>query len=132
VIASPAFLQEFAAATNTRARLAELAAAGPEYVGLTCGSAGCLALVGEAIQHVPAFRVPVRDTTGAGDAFHAGYAFARARGDDWLDCLEFGSAVAALKCRDLGGRRALPCVTEVEALRATGARRSDRPAEYDH
>jgi sugar/nucleoside kinase (ribokinase family) len=72
---------------------------------------------------VPAFDVPVIDTTGAGDAFHAGYAFARAKGEDLGSCLEWGSAVAGLKCRDWGGRRGLPDRSEVVQLLAAGIRR---------
>jgi sulfofructose kinase len=96
-------------------------------VATTHGRAGCLALVDGRLEHVPAFAVPVLDTTGAGDVFHAGYAFARAKGHPWLACLEFGAATAALKCRDWGGRRGLPTLVEVEELLRTGARRSDSP-----
>jgi sulfofructose kinase len=90
---------------------------------MTFGPHGVLALVGDAVAHVPAFAVPVTDTTGAGDAFHAGYAFALSTGRDFLASLEFGSAVAALKCRAWGGRRGLPSLGEVIDLLQTGARR---------
>ena len=96
---------------------------------MTFGEAGVLALAEDSDDnfHVPAFAVDVVDTTGAGDAFHAGYAFARARGETWSAALELGAAVAALKCRDWGGRRALPDLATAEALRRDGARRPERP-----
>ena len=68
--------------------------------------------------------MPVKDTTGAGDAFHAGYAFALADGLEFRACLDWGSAVAGLKCRDWGGRRGLPYLQEVLRLIETGSRNS--------
>jgi sulfofructose kinase len=95
---------------------------------MTFGEAGCLALAGDRLEHVPAFAVPVRDTTGAGDAFHAGYAVARAEKRGWREGLVFASAVAALKCRSWGGRRGLPGREEVERLLREGRPRPERPA----
>ena len=97
---------------------------GPDRVAMTFGSAGSIGLDGDRVIAVPAFSVPVTDTTGAGDAFHAGYAFARARGEGLGRCLEWGSAVAGLKCRDWGGRRGLPDLSEVLNLLDEGVRRS--------
>ena len=73
--------------------------------------------------HSPAYEVYCRDTTGAGDVFHA--AFIRALFEDWdlKSCLDFSNVVAALKCRDLGGRAALPCFDEVLEFMAKGRRR---------
>lgn len=102
---------------------------GPRRVAMTFGASGVLALDedGPGLHHVPAYDVPVCDTTGAGDAFHAGYAFALAAGRAWLDALAFGAATAALKCRGWGGRSTLPARAEVEALMAADRRRPDRP-----
>lgn len=102
---------------------------GPARVAMTFGHAGVLALQegGGGLLHVPAFAVPVVDTTGAGDAFHAGYAFARGRGESWPAALEFGAAVAALKCGDWGGRRGLPTAAAADRLRRHGARRPEQP-----
>ncbi len=97
---------------------------GPDRVAMTFGSAGSIGLDGDRTIAVPAFSVPVTDTTGAGDAFHAGYAFALARGEGLRRCLEWGSAVAGLKCRDWGGRRGLPDLSEVLNLLGEGVRRS--------
>ena len=70
----------------------------------------------DEIFRVPAFSVPVVDTTGAGDAFHAGAAFALASGRPWADSLRWGAAVAALKCREAGARGGLPTAAETAAL----------------
>lgn len=116
VISSSGFAPTLTGQSDPLKALVALAELGPAHVAMTFGKAGCLALAGGVPVPIPAFAVEVVDTTGAGDAFHAGYAFARARGMEFLDCLEFGSAVAALKCRNWGGRLGLPVLGEVEAL----------------
>ncbi len=63
-----------------------------------------------------AFHVPVQDTTGAGDSFHGGYLYATLQEWPAARCLEFASAVAAIKCTRLGGRAGLPSLPEVEAF----------------
>ncbi len=127
VISSRTFAPALTGQDEPLAALRALRERGPRRVALTAGEAGCLALVDDALVHVPAFAVPVRDTTGAGDVFHAGYAYALLQGRDFLGSLAFASAAAALKCRDWGGRRGLPTLAEIEALLRDGARRADRP-----
>lgn len=133
VIGAEGFATAFTGEAGPLVALRALQDCGPRHVATTHGSAGVLALDpddGSAF-HVPAYAVAVRDTTGAGDVFHAGYAYARGRGDSWRACLDFGAATAALKCRDWGGRRGLPTLQEVEDLRVGGARRADRPPGGD-
>jgi sulfofructose kinase len=131
VISSAVFAPAVTGRAEPAAALRALRALGPDKVAMTFGQAGVLALAGDRIVHVPAFDAPVTDTTGAGDVFHAGYAWARADGRDWLACLEFGGAAAALKCRDWGGRRGLPSLGEVERMVRDGRRRSERPEPAD-
>jgi sugar/nucleoside kinase (ribokinase family) len=54
-----------------------------------------------------------RDTTGAGDAFHTGFLYGLLRGEDVESSLKMANAVAALKCRSLGARTALPRADEL-------------------
>ncbi len=128
VISSRIFAPGLTGKADPVAALRALAGLGPERVAMTFGEAGCLALAGDRLEHVPAFAVPVQDTTGAGDAFHAGYAVARAENRGWRESLVFASAVAALKCRSWGGRRGLPGREEVEQLLREGRPRAERPA----
>lgn len=128
VISSSIFAPELTRCSQPAAALRALRDLGPARVAMTFGHRGALALVDDQVVHVPAFAVTVKDTTGAGDVFHAGYAWARAAGQGWLDSLTFGSAVAALKCRDWGGRRGLPVLAEVERLLRDGGRRTECPA----
>ncbi len=123
VISSRGFAPALTGVADVAGALRALRALGPAHVALTCGADGCVALDGDEVLRVPAYAVAVRDTTGAGDAFHAGYAWALAAGRPWREALDFAAATAALKCREYGGRRGLPTLAEVEALRAGGARR---------
>jgi sulfofructose kinase len=95
---------------------------GPRLAAVTCGERGVWAgAQGEdGLFHVPAFRVArVVDTTGAGDAFHGGTAYGLVTGRHWQESLRLGAAVAALKCRRLGGRDGLPRLAELERFLAS-------------
>ena len=72
----------------------------------------------------PGFVVPVVDTTGAGDVFHGAFAFGLARGWDLRRIVEWSNAVAALKCRKLGGRAGIPTFAEVESFLMSSPSRS--------
>lgn len=85
-------------------------------VVVTMGSDGYLVATHEGVWREAAFKVDVVDSTGAGDAFHGGFAYAFARGGSVREAARFGAAVAALKCRSLGGRTGLPTLREVEML----------------
>ncbi len=87
-------------------------------VVVTMGADGHLVVSGEGMWRERAFEVDVVDTTGAGDAFHGGFALALAQGQPVRDAARFGAAVAALKCREPGGRSGLPTMSEVENLLA--------------
>ncbi len=96
----------------------------PAVACATLGRAGSLALVGGREIRTPAFsRVPVVDTTGAGDVFRAGFiAGWLAGGPDASaeEVLAYANAVSALKCRRVGARAGIPTREEVEALLTAG------------
>lgn len=90
---------------------------GPSYAGVTLGDEGAAGLDGEEFFEVPAFKVdPVVDTTGAGDVFHGALDVAILQGWDFETCMTFGAAVAAMKCRALGGRAGIPSFEEATAF----------------
>ena len=134
VLSSRIFAGQMTGQADPASALQALQDLGPPRVGMTFGEGGVLVLTADGPRTVPAFAVPVVDTTGAGDVFHAGYAFARARGADLPEAAAFGAAQAALKCQGWGGRGSLPTLDEVEALLANGARRVPAPeiASYPH
>jgi sugar/nucleoside kinase (ribokinase family) len=94
---------------------------GSFFVAATMGVEGVMAYFRGQYFHAPAFRVECRDTTGAGDAFHGGFIYALLAGLSVEETLRTANAVAALKCRALGGRTSLPTVDEVNALLASQA-----------
>jgi len=90
---------------------------GAAMVVTTLGREGALVARGKERHRVPAMPAPkVRDTTGAGDAFAAGFVSGRLRGLDPEDCARVGGAVAALTIRRPGARVGLPTWAEVEVL----------------
>ena len=88
----------------------------------TLGQEGVLAFDGKQLLHTPAYRVPVVDTTGAGDIFHAGFIYGLLQ--DWSleRQLEFACAAAALNCTAVGARGGIQSLDEIADLMATGSR----------
>lgn len=113
VISSEKFAPDLTGCSGHVEALEEMQKMGPRNVAMTFGAGGMLALVRGKPLAIAAYDQPVVDTTGAGDVFHAGYAFARAAGKDFQQCLQFGAAAAVLKCRTWGGRPGLPDLAEV-------------------
>ena len=97
---------------------------GCRLTAATLGAGGALAWDGEKLHHSPAFQVPVVDTTGAGDIFHAGFIYALLQGWSLHRQLDFACAAAALNCTANGARGGIRTVDEIEKLMATGARYS--------
>jgi len=71
---------------------------------------------------VPAFRVEVVETLGAGDVWHGAFAAALARGLEVDDAATDASAAAALRCTRRGAWDTLADADEVAALRAREGR----------
>lgn len=93
-----------------------LAERGARLAVVTLGDRGSVYWWEGAVHHCPAFPTAVIDTTGAGDCFHGALCVAIAEGMNMHRALRFASAAAALNCRRLGGRGALPTRAEVFAL----------------
>jgi sulfofructose kinase len=91
---------------------------GCALVGLTKGGRGATVLCEGVFLETSAFQVPggCVDTTGAGDAFHAGFLYGLLQGEDIETTLKIGCAVAALGCRALGARTGLPNRDELVAF----------------
>jgi ribokinase len=91
--------------------------AGPAAVAETRGAAGALIATHDVLTQIPTIPTPDRrDTTGAGDAFAAGFIAARLRGLDWEAAARIGGAAAALTIRHLGARVGLPSWEEALSI----------------
>jgi len=85
-------------------------------VVVTHGADGCTVIMKGAIFEAPAANVRVVDTTGAGDAFAAGFIFGLLRGWSPERCAQFANAVGGLATRALGSQVALPSLHEAWRL----------------
>jgi sulfofructose kinase len=88
----------------------------------TLGQDGVLAWDGRRFYLNAAYRVPVVDTTGAGDIFHAGFIYGLLQGSPLERQLDFACAAAALNCTCSGARGGIRGVEDVEKLMATTPR----------
>lgn len=95
---------------------------GSRLTAATLGPDGVLAWDGEQFHYAPAFRVPVVDTTGAGDIFRAGFIYALLQGFPLPRCLEFSSAAAAINCMAQGARGGICSLEQIESFMATTPR----------
>lgn len=121
IIAAEAFPMELTGCDTPGRALAAIA---HEFhtplVVVTLGAEGSLARCGCQEIRTPAFRLDCIDSTGAGDAFHGGFAAACLRSPaepvDVEEALVYANAVAALNCRALGARGGMPTQDEVGRL----------------
>jgi sugar/nucleoside kinase (ribokinase family) len=88
---------EFDSAANVAAQMVPLAV-------LTRSEAGSVIIAGATRHHVKAVPTTVLDTTGAGDAYAAGFLTAWARGDALEACAHLASAAAATAISQIGAR----------------------------
>jgi ribokinase len=89
----------------------------PAVAVVTLGAEGSLARSEEGEIFTPALPVEVRDTTGAGDAFRAGFVYAWLAAPDRPDLawiLKWATTTAGLSCQALGAQTGLPTRGEVE------------------
>ena len=91
---------------------------GIDTVVITLGKNGAYVRNSGINQHVPAFDMggKVLETTGAGDAFNGGFAYALAEGMSLIEAVRFGSATAAISVTRLGTAPAMPVNSEIQDL----------------
>lgn len=116
LITSHAFAKQFTGEDDVAKAIHKMHSLGPKIVGTTLGTDGCVMSWDDNMIHKPAFKVKAVDTTGAGDVFHGAFIYSLLQ--DWPveKTTEFASAVAAMKCRKLGGRAGIPNLEEVLAF----------------
>jgi sugar/nucleoside kinase (ribokinase family) len=98
---------------------------GCRLTAATLGEEGVLAWDGRQFHHRAAFRVPVVDTTGAGDIFHAGFIYGLLQGWPLDRQLDFSCAAAAINCMASGARGGIQSVQAVEEMMAETPRYKD-------
>jgi sulfofructose kinase len=96
---------------------------GCRVTAATLGEDGVLAWDGLKFHYCTAFEINPVDTTGAGDIFHAGFAYAQIQRWDLGPALEFSCAAAGLSCMAPGARGGIASVDQIEDLIRKGRRR---------
>lgn len=103
---------------SSRELAGELRRRGARNVVVTLGRSGALVLTDTLDVTVDAVPVDVTDTTGAGDAFNAGFAVALAEGADIVEAVRFGVVCGGLACTSLGVIPGLPRRPAADAMLA--------------
>lgn len=78
------------------------------------GERGCYYAGEDGEMACPAYRVEVRETTGAGDCFIAGFLYARGRGWDTRHALHFANACGARSVGAVGAVTGIGPATDIE------------------
>lgn len=94
--------------TDYRTAAEDCISMGIEVVVVKLGKEGCWIRSSETELKVQARSVRVVDTTGAGDAFNAGFLYGYLKGKDLETCGKLGNYVASLCIQHVGARNGLP------------------------
>jgi ribokinase len=90
---------------------------GAKEVVLKLGELGALVCSADGrVQHCPAAKAEIVDTTAAGDACTAGLAVALTQGRSLTLATQFGCAAGTLACTKFGAQPAMPTRIEVDAF----------------
>lgn len=87
-----------------------------EVLNVTLGVKGAITATPDEIFHTPSFRVKVVDTTGAGDAYAAGFMHYSLQRLPLREVVKRANACAAMQITQPGARAGLPTAPEVEAF----------------
>jgi len=89
---------------------------GIKIVAVKLGGKGCYVTDGRESHHVEAFKVQIVDTTGAGDAFCAGFLYGLLNGKSLKECAKLGNFVASRCIMKMGARTGLPRLEDLKLL----------------
>ncbi|MCX6694883.1 MAG: PfkB family carbohydrate kinase [Candidatus Altiarchaeota archaeon] len=86
---------------------------GPEFVIITRGERGCSVYSRDTKVDVAAYPAKAIDTSGAGDAFNAGFITAQLKGYDIYESVKIGNATASFTVEQWGCQTNLPSWSQV-------------------
>jgi ribokinase len=102
--------------TDTRRGADLMIDAGVKIVAVKLGDKGCYVTDGQERLRIEPFKVTVVDTTGAGDAFCAGFLYGLIHERSLFECGRFANFVASRCVTAMGGRAGLPYVKDLLAF----------------
>jgi ribokinase len=89
---------------------------GAVIVAVKLGDRGCYVTNGQETYLIEPFKVNVIDTTGAGDAFSAGFLYGLVKGKDLYQCGRLGNFVASRCITEVGARAGLPIFSDLDVI----------------
>ena len=89
---------------------------GVKIVAVKLGGEGCYVTDGQERHLISPFKVEVVDTTGAGDAFCAGFLYGLVNNRSLFECGRLGNFVASRCIMKMGARTGLPFSKDLELL----------------
>ena len=92
---------------------AQLIDMGVQIVAVKLGEKGCYVTNGQEKKTIQPYKVKAVDTTGAGDAFNAGFLYGLLHDKPLMECGRLGNYVAAQSVTKMGARAGLPCEKEL-------------------
>jgi ribokinase len=90
---------------------------GVKVLAVKLGADGCYVTDGRERLRIEAFKIKAVDTTGAGDAFCAGFLFGLLNNKGLQDCGRLGNFVASRCVLKMGARAGLPYLKDLSLLR---------------
>jgi ribokinase len=90
--------------------------AGVKVVAVKLGAKGCYVTDGTVQYRLEPYKVAAVDTTGAGDAFNAGFLYGLINNKYLGQCGQIGNYVASRKIMKTGARAGLPSAKELEPV----------------
>jgi len=89
---------------------------GADLVAVKLGKRGCYVTDGKESHLIEAYKVEAVDTTGAGDAFCAGFLYGLIKQKDLYECGKLGNFVASRCISKMGARTGLPKLEDLKDL----------------
>lgn len=86
----------------------------PNKLIVTLGTKGSIFHDGEELQEIPAIPAQAIDTTGAGDTFNAGLAYAISKGISLKGAIEFATIASHLSVQKFGAQGGMPYLKEMK------------------
>lgn len=83
---------------------------------ITLENKGCLIKEQGKYKMIGSLKVPVIDTTGAGDIFHGAFVYALTQNMSLIACCKFANIVASLSITKIGTRNSIPDLNKVKEI----------------
>jgi len=87
---------------------------GVDSIIVTKGRRGAEIYTKQEKRLIPAIKVETVDSTGAGDAFSAGFIWSLIRGESLIDAVKIANIIAGISTTKLGAKNSLPKLSEIK------------------